>query len=95
VRQSQRDSRMREAADEIRDEVGRLMKDIGLLGDRIRKLQNHFSQSTEDIRQSVISIEKIESRGERIQHVELGSAAAAVASNVISAPIPLKLEASE
>jgi DNA recombination protein RmuC len=94
VRQSQRDSRMCEAADQIRDEVGRLMKDVGLLGDRIRKLQTHFGQSTEDIRQSVISIEKIESRGERIQHVELGGAPAA-ASNVIAAPIPLKLEAGE
>ncbi len=28
VRQSQRDARMREAADQIRDEVGRLMKDV-------------------------------------------------------------------
>jgi DNA recombination protein RmuC len=94
VRQSQRDSRMREAADQIRDEVGRLMKDVGLLGDRIRKLQTHFGQSTEDIRQSVISIEKIESRGERIAHVELGGAAAAP-SNVVPAPLPLKLEAGE
>src|SRR3984957_10676758 len=72
VRQSQRDARMREAADQIRDEVGRLMKDVGLLGDRVRKLQAHFSQSTEDIRQSVISIEKIEGRGERIAQVEFG-----------------------
>ena len=66
VRQSQRDARMREAADQIRDEVGRLMKDVGLLGERVRKLQTHFNQSTEDIRQSIISIEKIEGRGERI-----------------------------
>jgi len=86
---------MREAADQIRDEVGRLMKDVGLLGDRVRKLQAHFSQSTEDIRQSVISIEKIESRGERIQYVELGGAAAPVASNVIAAPMVRKLEAGE
>jgi DNA recombination protein RmuC len=95
VRQSQRDARMREAADQIRDEVGRLMKDVGLLGDRVRKLQTHFSQSTEDIRLSVISIEKIESRGERIQYVELGDAAAPVASNVIAAPMMRKLEAGE
>ena len=66
VQQSQRDVRMREAADLIRDEVGRLMKDVGLLGDRVRKLQTHFNQSNEDIRQSIISIEKIEGRGERI-----------------------------
>jgi len=85
---------MREAADEIRDEIGRLMKDVGLLGDRIRKLQTHFNQSTEDIRQSIISIEKIEGRGERIQQVEFGADLSADA-NVIPAPMTRKLEAGE
>ncbi len=93
VRQSQRDARMREAADQIRDEVGRLMKDVSLLGDRVRRLQTHFNQSTEDIRQSVISIEKIEGRGERIAQVEFSSDTEA-ASNVVAAPIR-KLEAGE
>jgi DNA recombination protein RmuC len=109
VQQSHRDVRMREAADLIRDEVGRLMKDVGLLGERVRKLQTHFNQSNEDIRQSLISIEKIESRGERIQMVEFSGAEAmssaglsstglgstALGSNVIAAPIPRKLEAGE
>ena len=93
VRQNQRDARMQEAADQIRDEVGRLVKDVHLLGDRIRKLQSHFSQSTEDIRQSVISIEKIESRGEKIHQVEFSSDVAQD-SNVIAVPIR-KLEAGE
>jgi DNA recombination protein RmuC len=93
VRQSQRDARMREAADQIRDEVGRLMKDVSLLGDRVRKLQTHFNQSTEDIRLSIISIEKIEGRGERIQQVEFSGDPSAN-SNVIAAPVP-KLEAGE
>jgi DNA recombination protein RmuC len=95
VQQSQRDVRMREAADQIRDEVGRLMKDVSLLGDRVRKLQAHFNQSNEDIRQSIISIEKIEGRGERIQQVEFGGVAAVASSNVIPAPIVRKLEAGE
>ena len=73
MQQIQRDARMREAADQIRDEVARLAKDVGLLGDRVRKLQTHFNQANEDIRQSVISIEKIEAHGERIQQVELGT----------------------
>ncbi len=91
VQQIQKDARMREAADQIRDEVGLLVKDVGLLGERIRKLQVHFNQSNEDIRQSIISIDKIEARGERIQQVEFGGAAAA--SNVIPAPMarPLKV----
>ena len=73
VQQIQKDARMREAADQIRDEVARLAKDVGLLGDRVRKLQTHFNQANEDIRQSIISVEKIEAHGERIQQVELGA----------------------
>ena len=93
VRQSQRDARMREAADQIRDEVGRLIKDVGLLGDRIRKLQNHFSQANEDVRQSLISVEKIEGRGERILEVEFGGETSAN-SNLIAETVR-KLEAGE
>jgi DNA recombination protein RmuC len=94
VQQIQKDARMREATDQIRDEVGHLVKDVGLLGERIRKLQTHFNQANEDIRQSIVSIDKIETRGERITQVELGGAVEA-ASNVIAAPITRKLEAGE
>jgi DNA recombination protein RmuC len=72
VQQIQKDARMREAADVIRDEVGHLMNDVGRLGERVRKLQQHFNQSNEDIRQTLVSIEKIESRSERIRQVEVG-----------------------
>jgi DNA recombination protein RmuC len=97
VQQTQKDARMREAADQIRDEVGRLVKDVSLLGDRVRKLQTHFNQSSEDIRQSIISIEKIEGRGERIQQVEFGGEVSPDSpdSNVIAAPMTRKLEAGE
>jgi len=103
VWQNRKDTRMREAADQIRDEVGRLMKDVGLLGDRVRKLQTHFNQASEDVRLSVVSIEKIESRGERITQVELqdeleagpNGALAAAGSNVIAGPMTRKLEAGE
>jgi len=80
IQQIQKDARMREAAGQIRDEVGHLMKDVGLLGERVRKLQAHFNQSHEDIRQALISIDKIEARGERIREVELGGEAARNAS---------------
>ena len=93
VQQIQKDARMREAADQIRDEVGRLVKDVGLLGDRVRKLQTHFNQSNEDIRQAIISIDKIEAHGERIAQVEL-SAQAPARSNVIPGPV-IRLEAGE
>ena len=92
IRQIQKDARMREAAGEIRDEVGHLMKDVGLLGERVRKLQAHFTQSNEDIRQALISVDKIEARGERIREVELGEAAPG--ANMIAGQVR-RLEAGE
>jgi DNA recombination protein RmuC len=71
VQHIHKDARMREAADQIRDEVGRLVKDVGLLGERVRKLQAHFNQAGEDIRQAIVSVGKIEAHGERIAQVEL------------------------
>ena len=93
VQQTQKDARMREAAGQLRDEIARLVKDVSLLGERIRKMQTHFNQSNEDIRLSIISIEKIEGRGERIQKVEFEDDAS-LRSNVIAAPLR-KLEAGE
>jgi DNA recombination protein RmuC len=94
VQQNHKDARMREAADEIRDEVGRLVKDVSLLGERVRKLQTHFNQSNEDIRQALISIEKIEAHGERIQQVEVG-AEAAIGADILPTPMPRRLQAGE
>jgi DNA recombination protein RmuC len=91
VQQIQRDARMREAADQIRDEVARLVRDVGLLRERIHKLQNHFNQASEDIRLAVVSIGKIETHGERIQQVELQAETAQAAP---SSPT-LKLQAGE
>jgi len=90
VQQIQKDARMREAADQIRDEVARLVRDVGLLSERIHKLQTHFNQASEDIRLAVVSIGKIKAHGERIQQVELQAETA----NAISAPT-LKLQAGE
>jgi DNA recombination protein RmuC len=72
IQQIQKDARMREAADLIHAEVGHLMDDLGRLGDRVRKLQQHFGQTSEDVRQVLISVEKIEKRGGRIRDVEFG-----------------------
>jgi DNA recombination protein RmuC len=90
VQQIQKDARMREAADQIRDEVARLVKDVELLSERIHKLQTHFNQASEDIRLAVVSIGKIEAHGERIQQVELQAETA----DAIAAPT-LKLQAGE
>ena len=70
VQQIQKDARMREAADQIHAEVGHLMDDIKRLHERVLKLQQHFGQANEDVRQILISAEKVEKRGARIREVE-------------------------
>jgi DNA recombination protein RmuC len=70
VQQIQRDAKMRAAADKIHAEVGHLMDDLRRLGERVRKLQTHFGQANEDVRQILVSTERIEKRGSRIQEVE-------------------------
>ncbi len=70
IQQIQRDARMREAADKIHAEVGHLMDDLKRLNERVYRLQQHFAQANEDVRQIVVSAEKIERRGARIRDVE-------------------------
>src|SRR6266853_1656134 len=59
MQQILKDARMREAADLIRTEVGRLMGDVGRLQERVLKLQQHHGQASDDMRQILISTEKI------------------------------------
>jgi DNA recombination protein RmuC len=69
-----RDARMREQADLIRKEVGTMMKDVRLLGDRVEKLQRHLGQADVDIKDILISRDKVTSRAEKIEKVELAEA---------------------
>jgi DNA recombination protein RmuC len=66
-----KDARMREQADLIRKEVGAMLNDVRLLGDRVGKLQSHFNQADADIKNILISTGKIVSRGEKIEKVDL------------------------
>jgi len=90
VRQIRKDAEMQEAAETIRREVGLMMKDVGLLGDRVRKLQSHFGQTTKDVEDILISTGKIEKRGSKIEELEFDEPAA----NVVPVPVR-KLEAGE
>ena len=88
VQQIQRDARMREAADKIHAEVGHLMDDIERLHDRVLNLQKHFGQANDDVRQILISAEKVEKRAARIREVEFdGEDGAAADPVVIPAPM--------
>src|SRR5229473_3047670 len=96
IQQIQKDARMREAADQIHAEVDHLMDDLKRLHERVLKLQNHFGQANEDVRQILISAEKIEKRGARIQEVEFdGEDGPAADPVVIPAPLPRRLQAGE
>jgi DNA recombination protein RmuC len=97
IQQIQKDARMREAADQIHAEVGHLMDDLRRMQERVVKLQQHFGQANEDVRQILISAEKIEKRGARIADVEFGDDAAQEggAGNLIAGPVLRRLEAGE
>lgn len=71
VRAVMRDVHMKEAAGVIQTEVMKMLEDVGRLSDRVGKLQRHFEQSTEDMRQIHISTDKLTRRGERIQEVQV------------------------
>jgi len=91
VQQIQKDARMREAAGRIQVEVALLIDDVGRMRDRVLKLQQHFGQANEDVRQIMISAEKVEKRGARIKEVEFSDDGSEAA---VLAPMP-KLQAGE
>src|SRR6202161_2869880 len=93
IQQIQKDARMREAAGRIQAEVGFLVDDIRRMSERVAKLGQHFGQANEDVRQILISTQKIEHRGTRIKDVEFSEDA--VVGAVIPAPMLRKLEAGE
>ena len=93
MQQIMKDARMREAADIVRTEVLRMMEDVTRLRDRVQKLQQHFSQTSEDMRQILISTEKIERRAGRIEELEFEDAGEGT-SAVVAPPLP-RLEAGE
>jgi DNA recombination protein RmuC len=96
MQQIQRDARMREAADKIHAEVGHLMDDIVRLHERVLSLQRHFGQANEDVRQILVSAEKVEKRATHIREVEFdGEEAPAAEAVVIPAPLPRRLQARE
>ncbi|HSV25125.1 MAG TPA: DNA recombination protein RmuC [Xanthobacteraceae bacterium] len=93
MQQILKDARMREAAHLIHAEVGRMMTDVGRLQERVLKLQQHHGQAGEDMRQILISTEKIGARAGRIDQLDFGDNEGG--PTIIPAPALLKLEAGE
>ena len=84
MQQIQKDARMREAAHEIRTEVGHLMQDVTRLHERVLNLQKHFGQANEDVAQILISADKVAKRAGRIETLEFDEPQARL-------PIPVPL----
>lgn len=92
IQQIRKDAQMREAADQIRDEVGLMMNDVRLLGERVRKFKQHLGNTSDDLENILTSTGRIEKRGERIRQVEFGEEMPEPAK--IPAPV-FKLQAGE
>jgi DNA recombination protein RmuC len=96
MQQILKDARMRQAADRIRSEVGRLMGDVGRLQERVLKLQQHYGQASEDMRQILISTEKIGTCASRIDQLDFADLKAGENSAALRpAPTLVQMEAGE
>jgi DNA recombination protein RmuC len=89
-----KDARMREAADTIRREVGKLTEDVNRLRDRALNLQKHFAQASDDVGQVLISADKVAKRGAKIEALELDEAETD-RGTPLGAPVQLRLGAAE
>ena len=94
IHQIQRDARMREAADQIRNEVELLTGDLSRLRERVVRLEKHFGQANEDIRQILVSADKIDKRAGRIRELEF-EGEDSLSADILPAPLPRRLEAGE
>lgn len=70
MQQILKDARMRDAADQVRTEVMNMMGDVERLRDRVSKLGGHFDQVSEDVRQVLISVNKIGKRAAKIEELD-------------------------
>ena len=73
-----RDVRIREEAHKIQKEVMELLGDVGRLDERVRKLQQHFTQANNDIGDILTSSGKVTRRADRIAAMEFDDTPQAV-----------------
>ena len=65
-----KDARMREQAGAIRCELGLLFQDMERLGTRVKALDRHFGQATNDLSEIKISSEKAGRRARRLDNFD-------------------------
>ena len=74
-----KDSKMREQANLVQQEVGRILEDVRRLSERVGKLDTHFRQANEDVSLITKSTDSIVRRGTRIADMELDTPSAELA----------------
>jgi len=101
MQQILKDARIRDAADQIRNEVMHLGDDLSRLRERVLKLQKHFGDVNEDVRQILISADKIEKRAGRIEELDFSKEPPVETPRLVKGPAELfplpgrKLQAGE
>jgi len=95
MQQILKDAHMREAADQILTEVGRMMDDVGRLRDRVVNLERHFGQANEDVRQILISADKLGKTATRINELEFRAEDDVAEERLVPTPLPRRLVAGE
>ncbi|MDI3470204.1 MAG: DNA recombination protein RmuC [Pseudolabrys sp.] len=86
IKQVRKDAEMREAADQIRTEVGHMMKDVTLLGERVNKLKTHFGQANKDIDDILTSAGRIGKRASNIEALDFGDGEHG--ADILPGPVP-------
>jgi DNA recombination protein RmuC len=78
-----RDARMRDEAQAIQAEVGRLVHDVRMLTERAAKLDTHFRQAQEDLSGIGAASARIARRGERIESMDFSREGEAQPADVL------------
>ena len=72
IRAVLKDAQMREQAHVIQKEVSLMLTDVERLDGRVGKLESHFRQAEDDIKQIRVSADKLTKRGGKIEEIEVG-----------------------
>ena len=75
IRAVLKDASMQEQAGVIQTEVRKMLIDVERIDERVGNLKKHFKQAEKDIGEIGISTNKVVSRGEKIEQIELGEGA--------------------
>ncbi len=87
-----RDAQMRDQAEKIQVEVGKIVEDVVRLRERAVKLQSHFAQTSDDVAAVLISADKVARRGDKIVALEFEDDSTAPKETGTPAPVALQLK---